>query len=118
VNVRVGRVYDPASSGDGRRILVDRLWPRGLSKEHAALDDWCKAVAPSDELRRWYDHDPDRFDEFAARYREEMEEPERAAALEAIVAAAHGGAISLLTATKDLSLSHAPIIAAIIEGSD
>jgi uncharacterized protein YeaO (DUF488 family) len=118
VNVRVGRVYDPPSGEDGRRILVDRLWPRGLSKEHAALDDWCKAVAPSDELRRWYDHDPDRFDEFAARYREEMEEPERAAALEAIVAAAHGRAISLLTATKDLSLSHAPIIAAIIEGSD
>jgi uncharacterized protein YeaO (DUF488 family) len=118
VNVRVGRVYDPASSGDGRRILVDRLWPRGLSKEHAALDDWCKAVAPSDELRRWYGHDPDRFDEFAARYREEMEDPERATALEAIVTAARAGTVSLLTATKDLSLSHAPIIAAIVDGSD
>jgi uncharacterized protein YeaO (DUF488 family) len=118
VNVRVGRVYDPPSAGDGRRILVDRLWPRGLSKEHAALDDWCKAVAPSDELRRWYDHDPDRFDEFGARYREELEDPERAAALEAIVAAARAGTVSLLTATKELSLSHAPIIAAIVEGSD
>jgi uncharacterized protein YeaO (DUF488 family) len=118
VTVKVGRVYDPPSAEDGRRILVDRLWPRGLSKEHAALDDWCKAVAPSDELRRWYDHDPDRFDEFAARYREELEDPERAAALEAIVAAADGGAITLLTATKELSLSHAPIIAAIVEGTD
>jgi uncharacterized protein YeaO (DUF488 family) len=118
VNLRVGRVYDPPSGEDGRRILVDRLWPRGLSKDHAALDGWCKAVAPSDELRRWYDHDPDRFDEFAARYREEMEDPERAAALEAIVAAAKAGTVSLLTATKELSLSHAPIIAAIVEGSD
>jgi uncharacterized protein YeaO (DUF488 family) len=118
VNVRVGRVYDPPAAEDGRRILVDRLWPRGLSKEHAALDDWCKAVAPSDELRHWYDHDPERFDEFAARYREELEDPERAAALEAIVAAARAGTVSLLTATKDLSLSHAPIVAAIVEGSD
>jgi uncharacterized protein YeaO (DUF488 family) len=118
VNLRVGRVYDPPSGEDGRRILVDRLWPRGLSKDHAALDGWCKAVAPSDELRRWYDHDPDRFDEFAARYREEMEDPDRAAALEAIVAAARAGTVSLLTATKELSLSHAPIIAAIVEGSD
>jgi uncharacterized protein YeaO (DUF488 family) len=118
VTIKVGRVYDPSSAEDGRRILVDRLWPRGLSKEHAALDDWCKEVAPSDELRRWYDHDPDRFDEFAARYREEMDEPERAAALETIVAAAHAGTVSLLTATKDLSLSHAPIIAAIVEETD
>jgi uncharacterized protein YeaO (DUF488 family) len=118
VTVQVGRVYDAPSAEDGRRILVDRLWPRGLSKEHAALDDWCKAVAPSDELRRWYDHDPERFDEFAARYREELEEPERAAALEGIVAAAQAGTISLLTATKELSLSHAPIIAAIVEGAD
>jgi uncharacterized protein YeaO (DUF488 family) len=118
VTIKVGRVYDPPSAEDGRRILVDRLWPRGLSKEHAALDDWCKPVAPSDELRRWYDHDPDRFDEFAARYREEMEDPERAAALEAIVTAARAGTVSLLTATKELSLSHAPIIAAIVEEDD
>jgi uncharacterized protein YeaO (DUF488 family) len=118
VKVRVGRVYDPPSAEDGRRILVDRLWPRGLSKEHAALDDWCKAVAPSDDLRRWYGHDPARFDEFAARYREELEDPERAAALETIVAAARAGTVSLLTATKELSLSHAPIIAAIVEAAD
>jgi uncharacterized protein YeaO (DUF488 family) len=115
VNVRVGRVYDPPSPEDGRRIFVDRLWPRGLSKEHAALDDWCKAVAPSDELRRWYGHDPARFDEFAARYREELEDPERAAALEGIVAAAKTGRVSLLTATSELSFSHAPIIAAIAD---
>ena len=118
MTVRVGRVYDPPSPEDGRRILVDRLWPRGLSKEHAALDDWCKAVAPSDELRRWYNHDPGRFDEFADRYCEELEDPERAAALESIVAAAKEGTISLLTATKELSLSHAPIIAAVVEGAD
>jgi uncharacterized protein YeaO (DUF488 family) len=118
VTIKVGRVYDAPSAADGRRILVDRLWPRGLSKKHAALDDWCKAVAPSDELRRWYDHDPDRFDEFAARYREEMEDLERAAALKQIVAEARAGTVSLLTATKDLSLSHAPIIAAIVEEDD
>ena len=69
---KIGRVYDPPDH-QGERILVDRLWPRGLTKEAAELDQWCKAIAPSDELRRWYGHDPERFEEFAGRYRVELE---------------------------------------------
>ena len=64
--VRVRRVYEEPERGDGTRVLVDRIWPRGLTKAKAALDEWCKDVAPSDELRTWYRHDPERFEEFAA----------------------------------------------------
>ena len=76
-HVRVGRVYDERTEADGLRVLVDRMWPRGLTKAAADLDDWCKTVAPSTELRHWYAHDPERYDEFARRYRLEMEEPTR-----------------------------------------
>lgn len=70
---RVKRIYEEASSRDGYRVLVDRLWPRGVSKERAALDEWAKEIAPTNELRRWYGHDPAKFDEFATRYIEEIE---------------------------------------------
>ncbi|MCC6686848.1 MAG: DUF488 family protein [Fimbriimonadaceae bacterium] len=71
-NIQIKRVYDEASESDGKRILVDRLWPRGVSKERAKLDLWLKEVAPSDELRRWFSHDPMKWDEFQARYRDEL----------------------------------------------
>ncbi|MEV0521141.1 DUF488 family protein, partial [Nonomuraea sp. NPDC050405] len=76
--VRMRRVYEEPAGDDGTRVLVDRVWPRGLSKAAARLDEWCKQVAPSTELRRWYGHDPDRFAEFTRRYLAELEEPERA----------------------------------------
>src|SRR5215471_4558686 len=79
--VRVRRVYDPPDPADGHRVLVDRLWPRGLSKSAAALDEWVKAVAPSDELRRWYGHEADKFAAFRERYVAELQAPERADAL-------------------------------------
>jgi uncharacterized protein YeaO (DUF488 family) len=60
-DVRIKRIYDPAEPGDGRRVLVDRVWPRGISRERAKLDEWAKELAPSDELRKWFGHDPDRF---------------------------------------------------------
>jgi uncharacterized protein YeaO (DUF488 family) len=116
--LRVARIYDEPSGADGRRILVDRLWPRGVSKEKADLDDWCKAVAPSDELRRWYDHDPARFEEFAARYRAELAEGERAEAMAQIAKEARAGTVTLLTATKDPGLSQAAVLKSAIEGSD
>jgi uncharacterized protein YeaO (DUF488 family) len=80
-HVQVRRVYDPPEPDDGQRVLVDRLWPRGLGKERPRLDDWCKEIAPSTELRQWYGHDPDGYAEFARRYRAELDDPERAAAL-------------------------------------
>jgi DNA-3-methyladenine glycosylase len=70
---RIRRVYEPASDEDGYRVLVDRLWPRGVSKVAARLDEWDKDIAPSDDLRRWYGHDPALFDEFARRYRAELD---------------------------------------------
>ncbi|MBS1679319.1 MAG: DUF488 family protein [Actinobacteria bacterium] len=113
--LRVARIYDEPSAADGRRILVDRLWPRGVSKERAQLDDWCKEVAPSDELRRWYGHDPERFEEFSARYRAELEEGEQAAALDRITGDAEAGTVTLLTATKEPDLSQAAVLKGAIE---
>ena len=109
--VRVRRAYDPPESDDGRRVLVDRLWPRGLSKQRAHLDEWCKEVAPSTELREWYGHDPDRFAEFARRYRSELGEAERAAALAGLRDSAAHGPLTLLTAAKRSDISEATVLA-------
>ena len=79
--VQVRRAYEDPAQGDGTRVLVDRIWPRGLTKARAALDEWCKEIAPSTELRKWYGHDPERFGEFSRRYQAELAEPERAGAL-------------------------------------
>jgi uncharacterized protein YeaO (DUF488 family) len=108
--VRARRVYEQAEPSDGRRVLVDRLWPRGLSKEKAHLDEWLKAVAPSDELRRWYGHQPARFAEFKRRYQTELTEPERAEALRHLHDEARSGPVTLLTATKDLEHSEAEVL--------
>ena len=111
VRVRLARVYDPPGADDGVRVLVDRLWPRGLKKEDAAIDHWCRDVAPSTDLRKWYGHDPDRFPEFAARYRAELDEPERAVAVGALRRLARRKPVTLLTATKGLDGSHAAVLA-------
>jgi uncharacterized protein YeaO (DUF488 family) len=71
--IQLKRIYDDPTPDDGDRVLVDRLWPRGISKEDARLDEWCKELAPSDELRNWFDHDPDKWQEFQSRYREELD---------------------------------------------
>jgi uncharacterized protein YeaO (DUF488 family) len=110
VEVRVKRVYEPAERADGRRVLVDRVWPRGISKERAALAQWCKDIAPSTELRTWYGHDPDKFEEFAERYRRELaDRPEAAAALADL--RADRGTVTLLTATHDVAHSQARVLA-------
>ena len=109
--VRARRVYDQPALDDGQRFLVDRLWPRGLSKDAAGDCEWVKDVAPSDELRRWYGHEPARFAEFRLRYAEELREPVRARALRRLNDAAKHGTITLLTATKDTELSQAALLA-------
>ena len=116
--VRVARVYDPPTPEDGTRVLVDRLWPRGLPKDAAALDHWCKQIAPSAQLRTWYAHDPKRFDQFVARYRAELAEPERAEALAALREISSRRSLTLLTATKALAISHATVLARIIGEQD
>ncbi len=117
-HVQVRRVYDPPELDDGQRVLVDRLWPRGLSKERARLDDWCKEIAPSTELRRWYGHDPDRYGEFARRYRAELDDPERAAAFGHLRELAGQGRLTLLTATKRSDISEAAVLADLLASAD
>jgi uncharacterized protein YeaO (DUF488 family) len=114
-NVRVRRAYEEPAADDGTRVLVDRLWPRGLSKARAALDEWCKNVAPSPELRTWYSHDPDRFAEFSHRYQQELHDPERADALNHLRALAASGPLTLLTATKDAKISEAAVLADLLQ---
>jgi len=112
--VKVGRPYDARVRGDGLRVLVDRIWPRGLSKQRADLDEWCKDIAPSTELRKWYGHDPERFEEFARRYRTELEETERAASLAHLRELAERRVLTLLTASKRVDISEAKVLAELL----
>jgi uncharacterized protein YeaO (DUF488 family) len=98
-HVNLKRVYDPAAPGDGTRLLIDRLWPRGLSKADAAVDRWLKEIAPSTELRRWFGHDPERWHEFRRRYTDELRE--NATALEELRALARKGTVTLLYGARD-----------------
>lgn len=112
VKVQVRRVYEEPERGDGTRVLVDRIWPRGLTKARAALDEWCKDVAPSADLRRWYSHDPDRFEDFGRRYQVELRDPQRAEALAHLRGLAKAGRqLTLLTATRDPEISEAAVLA-------
>ena len=108
--VRVRRVYEPPEAEDGARVLVDRVWPRGLSRQRAAFDEWLPAVAPSSELRRWYGHDPGRFDEFARRYQAELADAARHEALQHLRDLGRAGPLTLLTATRRVELSHAAVL--------
>jgi len=112
--VQVGRPYVPRTRGDGARVLVDRIWPRGLSKEKADLDEWCKQAAPSTTLRKWYSHDPERFEEFGRRYRAELKEPERLEALTHLRDLAKRRTLTLLTASKRADISEAVVLAELI----
>jgi uncharacterized protein YeaO (DUF488 family) len=96
--------------------LVDRRWPRGVSKARADLDEWCRAVAPSDALRKWYGHEAEKFEEFELRYRRELEDPERASALRHLEVMTAHGRLTLLTATKEVEISQAAVLAELLRG--
>jgi len=115
-DVRVRRVYDAPEPADGTRVLVDRLWPRGLAKAKADIDEWCKDIAPSTELRKWYSHDPARFKEFSRRYRAELKEPQPAESLAHLRALAKSKPLTLLTATKEPQISEAAVLADMVRG--
>ncbi len=112
--VQVRRVYDAPSPADGARVLVDRVWPRGLRKEAARLDEWAKDVAPSAQLRTWYRHDPAKFGEFRRRYRAELEMPGPRAAVDRLRALAADGPVTLLTATREPGISQAAVLAELL----
>lgn len=106
--IKIKRAYDKASPGDGVRILIDRLWPRGLSKASLRHDAWPRAIAPSNALRKWYGHEPERFAEFCRRYRRELGgHKDEIAALRDLI---KGRTATLVTATRDLDLSHAGVL--------
>ncbi|MEV0369824.1 DUF488 family protein [Streptomyces sp. NPDC050636] len=113
-DIRVRRVYDPAEPSDGARVLIDRLWPRGLSKADALLTEWCKDAAPSTELRRWYGHRGELFERFAESYRDELARDPAQAALRHLRELAGEGPLTLLTATKDAARSHAAVLAEVL----
>lgn len=109
--VRIKRVYAPPAPEDGYRVLVDRLWPRGLAKEAAAVDLWLKEIAPSTELRQWFGHDPGRWPDFTRRYREELKTPERAAALDGLRRLGREQeVVTLLFGAREETLTHAVLL--------
>jgi uncharacterized protein YeaO (DUF488 family) len=117
-DIRVRRVYDRPSAQDGARVLVDRLWPRGVAKDVAQLDDWAKNAAPSADLRLWYGHDPAKFDEFRQRYLAELTGSSQQAALGRLrTLMASGRPLTLLTATRDLDHSQAVVLARLLRQS-
>ena len=108
--IAIKRAYEPPARGDGVRILVDRLWPRGLRKDTAHFDQWRKDLSPSTELRQFYGHRPERFAEFKKRYRAELRHKEAAAAVSELVDLTRRRAVTLLTASRDLSHSEAAVL--------
>jgi uncharacterized protein YeaO (DUF488 family) len=108
------RVYEDPAPDDGTRVLVDRIWPRGLTRDAADLDEWIKDAAPSTPLRRWYGHRTERFTEFRRRYLAELAEPKPAAAVNRLRELHHAGDVTLLTATKDIDHSQAAVLAELL----
>jgi uncharacterized protein YeaO (DUF488 family) len=110
------RVYEPPAAEDGYRVLIDRLWPRGVSKDAAAVDLWLKEIAPSTELRKWFGHDPARWEGFAGRFGEELKEADRAAAFQTLQALGQEhDVVTLLFATKEFEQSHAVLLLAALD---
>ena len=110
IDIKIKRVYEPLDSDDGARVLVDRLWPRGLRKENAALTLWLKEIAPSQELRKWFGHDPARWAEFRRRYRAELAHNDKAVARLADLS--QRGPLTLLYAAHDTEHNHAIVLSA------
>jgi uncharacterized protein YeaO (DUF488 family) len=113
-DVVVKRIYEKAADRDGSRVLVDRVWPRGIKKADAGLTEWLKEVAPTSELRKWYSHDPEKYEEFARRYRKELAEGAQHEAFEELVEMAREKRLTLLTATKTPEISQAEVLRGLI----
>jgi uncharacterized protein YeaO (DUF488 family) len=111
--IKLKRIYDNISPDDGRRILVDRLWPRGINKEGAKIDDWVKEIAPSNELRKWFSHKPSKWEEFRRRYREEL--MDKKWLIERLRLEAMKRTITLLYAAKDRERNNAVVLKEVIE---
>ncbi len=115
-NIALKRAYDPPDEADGVRVLVDRLWPRGLTKTAAAIDQWAKEIAPSTELRQWYHHDPERWDEFRERYLAELKD--KGPEIEALRKLAAAGPITLIYAARGTADVNATVLRDVLLGAD
>jgi uncharacterized protein YeaO (DUF488 family) len=113
--VKLKRAYEPASRGDGYRVLVERLWPRGIRKEALPLDEWRKEVAPSGELRKWFNHDPERWSEFKLRYLKELKQPAAAEQLRALADRAADRTLTLIFSSHDGEHNNAVVLKGEIE---
>jgi uncharacterized protein YeaO (DUF488 family) len=112
LDVHIKRIYDPAEASDGYRVLVDHLWPRGVSHERAQLEQWARELAPSDELRQWFDHVPERFDEFRARYRRELADHDEL--IETLRDRAKNGRVTIVYAARDREHNNALVLAELL----
>lgn len=112
-DIRIKRIYEDPSKEDGHRILIDRIWPRGVSKKDAKLDDWVKDIAPTSELRKWFGHDPKKFDEFAKKYRKELDDkPEE---LDEIRKKSKDQTVTLLYGAKDTEHNQAVVLLSVLK---
>jgi len=111
--IKVKRIYDAPAAGDGFRVLVDRLWPRGLSKEKAKVDLWLKEISPSNELRQWYGHDPEKWAEFKKKYLKEIED--QGAAFDLILKKSKAGTVTFLFSSKEEKLNNAQALKEFVE---
>jgi uncharacterized protein YeaO (DUF488 family) len=114
MTVRITRAYDPPGPDDGHRVLVDRVWPRGRSREALHIDAWERDIAPSDELRHWFGHDPVRWDEFQRRYRVELATPAAERVLDGLAAIAAAGTLTLVYGAHDEEHNQAVVLAQVI----
>jgi uncharacterized protein YeaO (DUF488 family) len=113
MDVRAKRVYEEADAGDGYRVLIDHVWPRGVSHERAHLDEWARELAPSDELRKWFDHVPARFPEFRSRYRAEL--AAHSELVEELRRRASAGSLTIVYAARDTEHNNAVVLAELIQ---
>lgn len=112
MDVHIKRAYEEAEAGDGYRVLIDHVWPRGISKDRAHLDEWARELAPSDELRKWFDHVPERFPEFRKRYRKEL--AGHAEKLDELRERARGGTLTIVYAARDTEHNNAVVLAELL----
>ncbi len=112
--LKIKRAYEPKAAGDGKRIYVDRLWPRGLSKADFVFDEWIKELSPSDELRKWFGHEPDKFPEFKSRYIKELTDPSKQELLKRIARTAEASIVTLVYSAKDQEHNNAVVLAELI----
>jgi uncharacterized protein YeaO (DUF488 family) len=111
-DVRAKRVYEDTDAGDGYRVLIDHVWPRGVSRERAHLDAWARELAPSDELRKWFDHVPERFADFRSRYRDEL--TAHSERVDELRRRAQDGALTIVYAARDIEHNNAVVLAELI----